>query len=546
MSDTEIRPDEQLARARDAFERMAWEDAFEAFSEAESTSSLEAADLETWASTGYLLGRIDTALDALARAYQTHLDAEDPEDAARTGFWIVFMLMEQGDIAQASGWLSRSSRLLEEIPPQSAAHGYMLALDAYRLVAVEGNYAEGEAAAEQVIQIGRRAGDHDIEALALNLKGRALIRAGQLEDGMPVLDEAMVSVTSGLLSPVVVGTIYCSLIEACEEIGAMRRSHEWTGALTKWCEQQEGEMPFTAQCRIHRATIFQRDGKLKEAEEEAKQAYERYARTPYERATGSALYQLAEVQRLRGDLEQAETTYREASEWGFDPQPGLALLRVAQGKPEVAAANMRRVLEEAEDPIERLRVLPAHVEVMLAIGDADTAKEDVAELADHTSIYSTDATRARLAYAEGSLSLATDDLRRALVRLREAAELWRTLNIPYEVARTRLLIGETCRRLGDDDTAGLESDAARRTFEDLGVSHSVSSLVQSRPVEHDLTVRELDVLGLLATGATNQEIAEELYLSVRTIDRHVGNILTKLGVRTRTAAASYAYEHDLV
>ncbi|MFP3881607.1 MAG: LuxR C-terminal-related transcriptional regulator [Actinomycetota bacterium] len=545
MSDTETRPDEQLARARDAFERMAWEDAFQAFSEADLTSSLAPADLETWASTSYLLGRIDVALDALARSYQAYLDAGDPEDAARTGFWIVFMLMEQGDIAQASGWLSRSNRLLEGIPPQSAAHGYMLALDAYRLVAVEGNYAEGEAAAEQVIQIGRGAGDHDIEALALNLKGRALIRAGQIEDGMPVLDEAMVSVTSGRLSPVVVGTIYCSLIEACEEIGAMRRSHEWTGALTKWCEQQEGEMPFTAQCRIHRATIFQRDGKLKEAEEEARQAYERYARTPYERATGGALYQLAEIQRLRGDLVRAEESYREASGWGFDPQPGLALLRVVQGKPERAAANMRRVVEEAEDPIERLRVLPAHVEVMLAVGDVETARKAAAELADHTSIYATDATRARLAYSEGSLSLASDDPRLALMRLREAAELWSSLNIPYEVARSRLLIGEACRRLGDDDTARLESSAARRIFEDLGVAHVTSSLVQEESAEHDLTVRELDVLGLLATGATNQEIAEELYLSVRTVDRHVGNILTKLGVRTRTAAASYAYEHDL-
>lgn len=543
VSDTETRADEQLARAHDAFERMVWEDAFEAFSRADQTSSLGPADLGTWATTAYLLGRIDPALDALARAYQAYLDAEDPEHAARAGFWIVFMLLEQGDVAQASGWMGRSSRLLEGTSPQNAAHGYMLALEAHRLVAVEGRYEEGEAAAEKVIQIGRRAGDHDIEALALNLKGRALIRTGRIDEGIAVLDEAMVLVTSGLLSPVVVGTIYCSLIEACEEVGAMRRSHEWTGALTKWCDQQEGEMPFTAQCRVHRATIFQRNGKLKEAEEEAKQAYERYVRTPYERATGGALYQLAEVQRLRGDLERAEESYREASEWGFDPQPGLALLRVAQGKSEMAAANMRRIVEETEDPIESLRLLPSHVEVMLAVGDIETAKATVADLADHTSIYETDASRARLAYAEGSLSLATDDPRRALLRLREASELWRSLNIPYEVARTRLLLGEACRRLGDDDTAGLETDAARRTFEDLGIS---PSLLQEREVEHELTVRERDVLELLATGATNQEIAEELYLSVRTIDRHVGNILTKLGVRTRTAAASYAYEHDLV
>ncbi len=546
VSDTEIRPDEQLARAHDAFERMAWEDAFEAFSEVDLTSPLEAADLETWATACYLLGRLSDAVEALTRAFRLHRENDHAENAARIGFWIVFMLMEEGDVAQAGGWMSRSHQLMELVPPDSAARGYMLALAAYRQIAVEGDYANGQVTAEQVIQIGRDAGDPDIEALALNLKGRALVRAGQVSDGLAFLDEAMVAVTSGLLSPVVVGTVYCSLLEACEEVSELRRARQWTDALTIWCDRQSGEVPFTAQCRVHRSMVLQRRGELKEAEDEARLAYERYTRTPYESATGRASYQMAEVQRIRGELDQAEETYREASDWGADPQPGLALLRLAQGDTETATASLRRLVAETEDPVTRLRLLPAHVEVMLAANDVDAAQIAAAELADLSSRFGSDALKAQAAYAEGAVSLATGDPRGALMRLRESTDLWRSLNVPFEIARSRLLLGEACRRLGDEETASLEVSAARRQLSDLGVAEVVAPTTEEEEEPRMVTTRELEVLHLVATGMTNREIADELYLSVKTVDRHVGNILTKLGVASRTAAVAFAYENDLL
>lgn len=534
---------EALRRARDAVEAQAWEEAREAFAESDE-DALEAEDFESWAMASYLLGRSDDAVEALSRAYRIHIGHDDTANAARIGFWIVFMLAEQGDVARSGGWMSRIRQLMDQLPAEDAVHGYMLALTAYQQVAVEGEYEEGRATAERVVDIGRSSGDHDLEALALNLKGRALIRAGDVGDGMVVLDEAMVAVTSGLPSPVVVGTVYCSLIEACEEVVELRRARLWTDALTSWCERQSGELPFTAQCRVHRSLILQRSGSLKEAEEEARLGYETYTLTPYRLGTGRALYQLAEVQRARGELELAESTYRQASDWGVDPQPGLALLHGARGETQVATASLHRLLAETEDPLERLKLLPALVDVMLVAGDLDAARAATAELVELASTYDTDAVGARAAYAEGAVSLAADEARDALVSLRSAVEAWRALEVPYEVARTRLLIGEACRRLGDDETASLESGAARRQLDDLGIVDV--ALPTSHVVEDILSTREGEVLRLLSTGKTNREIADELYLSVKTVDRHVGNILTKLGVATRTAAVSYAYENHLL
>jgi len=537
------RSEQSLQRAREAVESLAWEDALEAFA-ASDEDALGAEDLESWATASYLLGRADDAVEALSRAYRIHIRHGDTANAARIGFWIVFMLAEQGDVARSGGWMSRLRQLMDQLPSEGPAHGYMLALTAYQQVAVEGEYEEGRATAERVVDIGRSSGDHDLEALALNLKGRALIRAGEVGDGLVILDEAMVAVTSGLPSPVVVGTVYCSLIEACEEVVELRRARLWTDALTSWCERQSGELPFTAQCRVHRSLILQRSGSLKEAEEEARLGYETYTLTPYRIATGRALYQLAEVQRARGEFDLAESTYRQASDWGIDPQPGLALLHVARGETGVATASLHRLLAETEDPLERLKLLPALVDVMLAAGDLAAARHATAELVELASTYDTDAVSARAAYAEGAVSLAADEARDALVSLRSAVEGWRALEVPYEIARTRLLIGEACRRLGDDETASLESKAARRQLDDLGIIGV--ALPTSDVAEEILSARERDVLRLLSTGMTNREIADELYLSVKTVDRHVGNILTKLGVATRTGAVSYAYENRLL
>lgn len=536
------------ARGRAAAERADWDGAFAAFSAADATSGLGADDLHVWATATYLVGQVDTAVDAEARAHQRHLDRGDVGSAVRCGFWAAFMLIGRGDMGQAGGWLARCTRLVEELPPENVERGYLLLSEAFRLLALEQRWVDAHAVAVRAVEMGRRASDDDLVALGLNVAGRSMIGAGRADEGMALLDEAMVAVVSGELSPIVAGTVYCSLIEACEEIAEWRRAGEWTDALTRWCDRQHGMMTFTGQCLTHRAHVLRRRGAFQAAADAAHAAWERFAGAADERLSGGALYASGEVHRLRGDPVRAEEAYRRAGDQGHDPQPGLALLRLVQGRTDAAAASMRRLDAEWTSPTARIRLLPAYVEVMLAAGDVAAAGRAATELAELAATYGTVALRADADGAQGAVLLAGGDIEAALVSLRRAAEGWRSLEAPYETARTRVLIARACRALGDADTATLELDAALRVFTELGASvdHVDRPVTPTSDRDHGLTPRELDVLRLVATGMTNQAIAGELHLAVKTIDRHVANILTKLGVPTRTAATAYAYDHDLL
>lgn len=365
---------------------------------------------------------------------------------------------------------------------------------------------------------------------------------------MGLLDEAMVAVVSGELSPVVAGAVYCSLIEACEEIAEWRRAREWTDALARWCDRQLGMVTVTGQCLTHRAHVLRRRGELRAAADAAELARERFAGTAEERLSGGALYETGEVHRIGGDLTRAGHAYRRAGDKGHDPQPGLALLRLAEGRTDAAAASMRRLDAEWTRPAARIRLLPAYVEVMLTAGDVAAAGQAATELAGHAVTYGTDALRAAAANARGAVLLVEGDAEAALVSLRRAVEWWRSLDVPYETARTRLLIARACHALGDEDAAGSERDAALRVLTDLGASVATldPTVSPSAGEGHGLTPRELEVLRLVATGMTNQATAAQLHVAVKTVDRHVANILAKLGVATRTAAAAFAYEHDLL
>ena len=538
-----------VARGRAAAERLAWDEAFDAFAVADDVTPLDAQDLTSWATAAYLLGRVDAAVDAQARAFEAHRDGDDVQAAARCGFWIVFMLLNRGDVAQANGWQARCQHLLVRLPPDAAEHGYLLCDQAFRQVAVERDYGSARATAADVVQIARRSGDDDLVALGLTIAGRAAILDEHAADGLAVLDEAMAAVVGGVLSPPVAGTVYCSLIEACEQIGEVRRAREWTEALTRWCDRQQGMVTFTGQCLTHRATILRRGGAWQEAAEQAELARARFAGAADQGATGMALYELGEVHRVRGDLDAAEQAYRRAGEWGHDPQPGLALVRLAQDRADAAAAAMRRLLAERTDAVDRVALLPAHVEVMLAVGDLDAARTAAAELAGHAETFGTDALRAAADQWRAAVQLAggSDDVADAAVVLRRALDMWQALDAPYDAARVRVLLAEACRRMGDVDTAEVERAAARRVFAQLGAAVDLAGFSGSdAEPEHGLSPRELQVLQLVATGMTNQMIADNLYVAVKTVDRHVGNILAKLGVASRTAATAYAYEHDLL
>ena len=537
------------ARGRECFDRRAWADAFAELSAADAEAPLEPEDLERLATAAYLLGRDEDSVQVWERAHHELLRRADEERAARCAGWMVFVLMNGGEFARAGGWLARARRLLDDGQRDCVERGHLLVPLAFQH-AVAGDWPSAHAISGQAAEIGDRFGDIDLVTLARNIQGRALIGQGETVEGMTLLDELMVAVIADEVSEIVAGAVYCSVIEACQEVFDLRRAQQWTAALTHWCDSQPDLVPFSGNCLVHRAEIMQLHGAWPDAVDAAQRACERLLRRS-QPAVGAAFYQQGELHRLCGEFAQAEEAYHQASRSGRDPQPGLARLRLAQGQVDAAEATIRRATAGAQDRLARSRLLPALVEIMFAAGDAGAAGAAADELSEMAGDLDTPLLRALATHGEGAVLLLEGDARAALGALRHAWSAWRELEVPYEAARVRVLIGLACRELEDEETAEMELDAARSVFEQLG---AVPDLARAQALSREspakpaggLTARELDVLRLVATGKTNRSIAADLFLSEKTVARHVSNIFTKLGLSSRAAATAYAYEHDLV
>ena len=544
--------DDAISRGRLAYERRAWEDAYEALSQA-GASALGADDVERLAWSATLTGRDEPACEAFERLHQLRLDAGEDRRAARAAFWLALRTMSLGQKARASGWLGRAERLVDPNGQDCAECGYLRLLHIFRHTAA-GDHAAALTAAAEAATIGDRFKDPDLGALGRNFQGRALIREGRLSEGLRCFDEAMVAATCGELSPIVTGLVYCDAIAACQQTHALDRAREWTMALSAWCEAQPQLVPFAATCLVHRSEVMQLGGAWTEAFEEARRASNRLSHARGGDA-GHAAYQEGEIHRLRGERAEAEQAYTRASERGRDPHPGLALLRVAQGRIDVAAAASRRVLSETSDPLKRTRFLPAHVEIMLAAGDLGEARRAASELDALAGRFGIELLSAMAQHAKGAVALAEGDARGALDPLRHARDAWQRVGAPYLSARIRLLMARAFQALGDIDGVALEVDAAKKVFNQLGAAPDVAAAeaigtlapAQGRPTpSHNLSAREFEVLLLVASGKTNKAIAEALFLSEKTVDRHVSNIFIKLDVSTRAAATAWAYKHHLV
>lgn len=541
---------EDLERGRSAHARRAWEDAYAAFSLADRAAPLAAADLERFAWSANLSGRTEEFLKLLERLYNTLLEEGEDVRAARAAFWIAFRLFSLREPGRASGWIARSRRLIERSGKECVEQGYLFLPVAHRSLAAGDWKAAGDAATSAAA-IGERFADRDLTAFARNLQGRALMRLGRIKEGMALIDEAMVAVTSGELSPIITGLIYCIAIAGCHQVYALDRAREWTSALAGWCEEQPQLVPFTSACLVHRAEIQQLAGAWPEAIEQARRVSERPPQASSDPdASGDAFYQEAEIHRLRGDVSAAENAYRSASQAGREPQPGLALLRLTQGRGDAASSGIRRALDATSDPLQRARLLPAAVEILLAADKTEDAQRACQELEAIAARFETDILAAMAAHARGAVLLAQGEAAKALGPLRRAFAAWQEAGIPYVAARVRVLVAHACRALGDGDGATLELEAAGAIFARLGAAPELAR-VDSWPVEakrpsHRLTSRELEVLRLVAAGKTNKAIARQLFLSEKTIDRHVSNIFAKVHVSTRAAATAFAYENKLV
>ncbi len=536
---------QSFEEGRAAHATGAWARAFQHLDAARDEGTLDGEGWDLLAEVAYLTGRDDETGRAWEQAHQAHRRAGDPDRAARSAFWLALWLLLRGEHARASGWLARAQGLLDEVGVEGASRGYLLVPASIEALA-GGDPDRAESLGSTAAAIGRRFDDRDLWALGWLARGEALLAAGDIATGMSVLDEVMISVTVGELSPIATGIVYCAVVEACVHVHDLGRAAEWTDALSRWCADQPDLVPFRGQCLVHRAQVLHARGDWEGAASEAAGA-DRLLADPPHPARAMASYVLGDLHRLRGSFDAAEAAYRQANALGYAPVPGLALLRLAQGRTDDAAVGIRRALQEVDDPAHRPTVLAAAAEILSAAGAIDLATAAADELHGLVRDGTTSMLRAMASHARGTVALATGDNEGALVALRHACTRWQELDMPYESARARAALAHACRELGDRDGADAEMDSARAVFARLGAA---PDLARSAPAHEGggqaLSARELDVLGLVADGRTNREIGAALGISEHTVARHVQNTFAKLGVSSRAAAVAVAFGQHLL
>lgn len=547
-----MEPDHRALGSR-AFAARDWKLAFDHLSKAAGDGSLEPADLERLGHAAYLIGNHERAAASWTLAHHAFVERGESSRAGRLGFWLSLTLLLEGKVAQSSGWAARTERLLGEMAEPCPEQGLMRVLDGLVRMG-KGDAETAGRCFDQAVSAARAFADPDLMAMGVLGRGQASIQIGRADDGLALLDEAMVTVTAGDVSPMTAGIVYCAVILTCERLFDLRRAHEWTMALDDWCRSQPGLIAFRGECLVHRSELLLLKGDWASALQEARRAIELSPRRSA-RLAARALYQQGEVQRLCGQFEEAERLYREAGLLGVEPQPGLSLLRLAQGDAKSARASI--VLAQTKAGVQqgpgagtqRIKLLGPMVEIMLALDDVPCARAAADELTRTAAERNAPYLDANAAAAAGAVLLAMGDAEQALGKLREAWTLWQQLEAPYCAACARARIAQACETLGDADMARLHLDAAAAVFEQLGARPDLDRLCNRQPgataVAAGLSARERQVLALIASGKTNREIASGLGISEHTVARHVANIFAKIGVSTRTAASAFAFENGL-
>lgn len=536
-----------LGLARRAVQQGLWEEAYELYRRVDETQ-LPAEELEALADCAWWLSRLDESIAVRQKAYSGYVGEGANRRAAYSAWFLSYDYLSKGEQSAASGWLQRAKRHLES-EPECVEHGFLLIAEA-DMAHGRGDLEEVRELAERAIEVGQRLSSPDLLAMGIQALGRVLIFQGKIAEGVGLIDEAMTSVVAGELSPFFTGWIYCNVIGACLEIADFRRAGKWTEAAKTWCESIAARSPWHGLCRLYRVEVDSLRGAWEEAEAEAGRAGdELMVFGPY--VAAGAFYEIGEIRRRKGDLAGAEDAFRRAHELGRDPQPGLALVRLAQGKIDAASAALQRSLaDESGSRLQRAKLLAARVEVGLAAGDLEIARSTADELESIARDLESQGLHAAAATARGASQIADEDVSGALTSLRPALRVWQELGLPYEAAQVRTLIGIAARQAGDEEGARLELEAARAAFERLGAKadalRAAELVGEGERLPHGLSAREAEVLRLVAAGKSNREIGAELFISEHTVARHLSNIFTKLGVSSRAAATAFAFEHDLV
>ncbi|WP_255444052.1 helix-turn-helix transcriptional regulator [Robiginitalea sp. SC105] len=526
-----------------------WTDIYTRLSKAEPASLGPESHVDL-ALAAYLTGRDDESFGFMERAHRCYLESGQSKYAVRCCFWLGLMLMNNGEMARSNGWMTRGQRLMDTGAEQDQPERGLFIIPKALGSLANGHSEEARKLFEQAAVIGENFCDPDLLVLSHLGQGQALIQVGEVQSGIELLDESMVAINTDEIFPVVKGIVYCAVIETCSKVWDISRAQEWTAALTKWCNSQPDLVPFKGQCLARRGEIMQFQGDWHRALREIGDACKLLSRYR-SAAAGEAFYRKAELHRLLGAYKDAEACYNESANWGRKPQPGLALLRLAQGDEQGAIRAVRTALKESGDPVQRMQLLPAVIQIMVAGGALEEAfgvLEELCEIANRTNV---PFLQAKAAYSSGLVRYAEKNYTRSIEHSREAMKHLNRLYIPYHYARIRELKGQAYRELDDGENAALELSAAKWLFEQLKAKpdlERIAPMLRSARVHHTqgLTLRELQVLRLVASGKTNKSVARELFISERTVDRHVSNIFDKLGVSSRVSATVLAIKNKLI
>ncbi len=460
---------EPIRTARDAAGRYAWREAYESYSGIEA-GELPPEDLERFAEAAWWRGKPDQAIDLRERAYRGFTAGGDGRGAARVALALADDHVGRGSFAVAQGWFANAERLLAA-EPESAEHGVLSLMRGVTALFSGGDLAGAISEFERAGELATQFGDRDTQVMALSLKGRAQIKSGDVDAGLALLDEGTAAAVCGELRPLSTGLVYCITISSCQDVGDYRRAAEWTEVANRWCDRLD-VTGFPGTCRIHRAEIMRLRGDWPEAEQQAIAACEEISDFD-RRVTAGGYYEIGEIRRRLGDFAAAEEAYATANELGRTTQPGMALLRLAQGKVDAAVAGIARNLEEVREPLSRFRSLPPQVEIAIAAGDLDRARAAAEELDGIVESYKVGNRRApafdaTVHYVLGQIELAEGDANGAARLLKSARDEWQEVGAPYETAQARMLLGLAYRRQGDEEAATAELEAALATFERLG------------------------------------------------------------------------------
>jgi DNA-binding CsgD family transcriptional regulator len=531
-----------LTRARELHRASRWETACAEYAAADAEAPLAVEDLEAFAEAAQVSARGGEAVALLHRVFDLRVEAGELDRAAQVAFWLWWALLNNNDVVEASGWLKQTSRVLG---PVMATNLWLRIPEAM----FHGTTGNRSLAGEQLAAIVGE-GRGEVIPWALSMWGQTLIDDGRLQDGLGHLEEAMAVLLNDGLSPRVTPWVYCAAVRGCCLARDFARARAWNRSMARWLDSLSSlGGAYLGNCRIYRSRLMCLNGAWPDALAEIAEVCDDLdGYTGW--VCGHAYYQLGEVQRLRGEWSAAEDAYRRAAEHGCPTQPGLALLRLAEGDVDAAAAGVRRALTEVTSTPERLDLVKAAVVIHLEQGNLAAARDAVTEFEQIAEGLTSPVIEAERCTVNGALLLAEGDPACALPLLRRAVATWQEQGAPHEVAKLNVLIGQACRALADHDGARLEFSAARETFERLGARPDLAELnrivAAGGSGAHGLTRREIEVLCLIARGRANRAIATELHLSERTVHRHVSNIFTKLGVDSRTAAVAHGIKHRIV